>query len=995
MLLFLAGITVCGQTFTGKTDRFTTQDGLPHNTITSLCQDRTGFLWVGTSNGLCIYDGIDFSLVHLPEGGNNHWSGVVETIFEDRDGLMWFGTRSGEVLSMNEEGAWKTHGNLSDQGDFVNCFYQDSYGKLWLGSSYGKVGHLNREKDDVIWKANLNQSVEHLYLDRSNNLWLGGLYEVKRLESQSFKELKIPSTLSSKINPGSLHEIDTSGRLLYDADNVLLIYDIEHNALKVLKPDSIKSQPSIANGTTLLWKTGVHIATLDPIGLNYNRYQINEDRASYTIGEVMRDQTGLIWVATNTGLIKIDTRRYRFQTNSVEQGNIRLDNNYIRALKSSGNELWVGFKQGPVTRIYFDSLQSRQKLNYKAVKPNGDTLEQITVNSILVQKDGNILCGSFEGLFVFNSDDQVFERYTLETCKDFLHSEIWALAEDHKGRLWIGGKGIGLRLIGSSQRCRQIVLNGNEQDVWKIGQMQNGEIWVGTNNGLYRLKESPQSEFIVSRLEEIPEQSIWDFKEDGKGNYFIASTEKGFSIYNDITRNVTHYTTKEGLPSNSVSGVELDNFGNAWISSTNGLCRLNYKEGKISNFYEQDGLTSNDFNFKVNDQSTNGELFFGTKNGLLRFLPFEEGKPGSPGANIVIRSFQTDGEEMIDELQGDVLQLPHNRNNVNLRFALLDYSGPAKNQYQYKLHPFDEEWKQTDGRSPMANYTNLPPAQYQFFLKASSDGVHWQDHSGEIRFAIRPAIWQRPWFIPVLFGFATTILFLILYLVFRSKLKKEKRKMEVEKKIASLELKALQAQMNPHFIFNAVNSIQHFMLKGDMLAANDYLTRFARLMRFFLEASIEKKVLLKDEIEMLKLYLELEALRFDSAFDFEINCPDLTAMEIPTMLIQPYVENAIHHGLATKKGKGHLKLDIKTKDNKLIIHIDDNGIGRQNARKLKNIFDGDRKSRAMELMAERMEMTNVLDDEQIHAEVIDKTDDLGNALGTRVIITLTSKIEGP
>ncbi len=1000
LLLLLWGYCADAQhNLSSKTDHLTTRNGLPHNTIVSLFQDQTGYLWIGTANGLCRYNGLDFQPVNVPFGRGNHWVQVIQSIHQDRKGTLWFGSRSGEIFSYQfDAGSWKQCGKLGQQGDYVSCFYQSTDHKLWLGTDFGELYLYDYRQDSLIKKAQSTEEVKQIYQDDRNRIWVLGHSNLMLLD-QTLKEQTLPKAIKKKLEGCYIAEISKKGFLIFNDSDSCFTYSVVEGQLSssgfILNESGTFSRAT----TEYVWSSVENIMTYC-IGDRFGyRYKLSGTYSNFIVNEVLSDHTGLIWIATDVGLIKLDRARYQFQAYSVEEGKVKLPNNYVRALYASGKNLWIGFKQGPVVRLYRDSSSHffNKKQAYHFIGKDGSILKRTTINSVLQSLDKSLWCGGFDGLFKWNESKGLFENCTMlqENGQPFIAEEVWALCEDLAGRIWVGGKAMGLWVIDKQGISRRIDLETkNTAPVWDIYQSPQGKMWIGTNKGLYVLEENKGGAFDTRFIKELGDRNIWDIKTDGKGLYFIASTDQGLSIYDERTGEFKHYTTEEGLPSNSVCGLELDKEGHAWISTVNGLCRLNPANGKVVNFYEEDGLVSNDFNFKVTAASSAGELFFGTKNGLLALRPSEKSERTYVPSKVVVGSMLVNGEERINALGKQSFH--YNENNVSFNFALLAYNRPAKHQYHYQLSPFDENWKQTDGRLPVATYTNLPPGNYTFRLKASADGVNWEQ-SKNLPFTIEPALWQRGWFIPALFLALLFIIVAFLRYNFQSRLKAEKEKNEVEKKMISLELHALQAQMNPHFIFNAINSIQHFMLKGDLVQANDYLTRFARLMRFYLEASINKRVRLSEELDMLKLYLELEKLRFDASFDYNIRIEksvQTMQVEIPSMLLQPHVENAIHHGLATKKGKGHLTITIKEnkEKSKLIITIEDNGIGRDEARKLRNTLSVKHQSRATQLLNERSQLINNLNEEHLSIVVIDKMNPDAKPEGTKVIITLSGNI---
>jgi len=277
------------------------------------------------------------------------------------------------------------------------------------------------------------------------------------------------------------------------------------------------------------------------------------------------------------------------------------------------------------------------------------------------------------------------------------------------------------------------------------------------------------------------------------------------------------------------------------------------------------------------------------------------------------------------------LDLTHEQNTIDIQYHLLSFASNGKNTYYTKLEPLEKEWRKSTSRS--VNYLSL-----------------------------QKAYWQTTWF-KILAGLLT--LGLIVAIVrqrdrkHREKLNKEK---EIERRMAVLELSALKAQMNPHFVFNALGAIQYFIQTNDVESADNYLTRFARLMRKYLDSSKERMVSLKEEIELLTIYTDLEKLRFEDLFSVEVKVSDSIRKEdtfLPSMIVQPFVENAINHGLNERRDKnGLLQIHFTKKYQTLYCTITDNGIGRVNAQKSK--WKG-HKSRGMQIINDKVETLKASD----------------------------------
>ncbi|HET6991301.1 MAG TPA: histidine kinase, partial [Bacteroidia bacterium] len=261
-----------------------------------------------------------------------------------------------------------------------------------------------------------------------------------------------------------------------------------------------------------------------------------------------------------------------------------------------------------------------------------------------------------------------------------------------------------------------------------------------------------------------------------------------------------------------------------------------------------------------------------------------------------------------------------------------------------------------------------------------------------LHFKIQKPFWQKSWFIILCIVCFLLLLYVVVKLVIKRIRKKEEQKTLINKQLAEFQLTALQAQMNPHFIFNAINSIQNYILKKKEQEAYNYLAKFSKLIRMVLNNSEQKILSLDEELETVKLYVELEQLRFEKNFKFELNVDenvDQTNVEVPTMFIQPYVENAIWHGLMNLENERNaiLKIGISTENSLLKIVIEDNGVGREQAAKYKK--QSVHRPVAMKLTEKRLSMINMMED-YVGAKVLikDLKDESGNGIGTRVEIFL-------
>ena len=360
---------------------------------------------------------------------------------------------------------------------------------------------------------------------------------------------------------------------------------------------------------------------------------------------------------------------------------------------------------------------------------------------------------------------------------------------------------------------------------------------------------------------------------------------------------------------------------------------------------------------------------------------------------IAFTSFKIFGKEtaLPENNTADVpLQLNYTQNMLSFEFAALNYTVPQKNQYAYKLEGADKDWTYS-GSGRQATYSNLSGGSYVFHVKASNNDGVWNEKGKSIFIHITPPFWKTAWFRILII----VIIVVMAYLFYRRRIthikKEEEKKTVFNKQLAGIEMKALKAQMNPHFIFNCMNSINSYILENDKKTASDYLTKFSTLIRLILENSDKQKINLDDELAMLKTYLQLEQNRLDNKFDYHIEVDasiKTIAFEIPPLILQPFIENAIWHGLVHKTERGKININIRNEPNLLICIIEDNGIGRSKAALLKEQQVINHHSMGMKVTEDRLRILNQLNLERPSVTITDLFTETSEPSGTRVEIVI-------
>jgi Putative regulator of cell autolysis len=503
----------------------------------------------------------------------------------------------------------------------------------------------------------------------------------------------------------------------------------------------------------------------------------------------------------------------------------------------------------------------------------------------------------------------------------------------------------------------------------------------------------------IGKTHRFSSNVFYSITADPSGILWIGSRTSGIVRFNpkDLTFQV--FSEEEGLVSNLVYAICVDEkTGNIWASGNKGLSCYDPQDNTVVNYSSNDGLQGDGFCFDASFVSAASEMYFGGYNGFNVFNP-ENIIMNDAWPKTTIVSYRENGEIKSRLIKnGDTIVL-HSKDCVfGFEFSALDYATPHNSRYKFCLENHDERWTERESDERYVEYFQVSPGIYTFKVVASNSSNIWDEDGVAVTIIIRPR-----WNETLMFKIAVVLLiimFIVLILILiisniKNKLKMQEKYHEMEKQMFLLKQKSLQLQMNPHVLFNMLNSIQGYVLRNDSDSAVYYLNKFALLMRRILSNSTETYISLGKELDAIKLYIELEMMRFDNLFDYEITISpsiDVNYFEITPMILQPYVENAIIHGLRYKTSTGHLKITI-TNDalDTVLCTIEDNGVGRQRAMEIEREADLQRKSHGMRITQERLDMINQFTQDVYTVKVIDLLDHDGKPAGTRVEIRIFGK----
>ena len=525
-------------------------------------------------------------------------------------------------------------------------------------------------------------------------------------------------------------------------------------------------------------------------------------------------------------------------------------------------------------------------------------------------------------------------------------------------------------------------------------QTGNSGYWFYGSRGLYKLSNGL---LIDDFIQNVPVKNLYINKisSDTKGNIWVATLGKGLlqcRYENERLVLQKQFDSRNGLPSDIVLSVLIDKNNNVWAGDYMSLSVLINPgdEVQLINFNEKDGLLSSYYQTLKLEQQQNGTIWGLTSMGVFSFHPDSIILNGSSPV-LLIDSVLVSGSQKNLSAAASV-SLAYNHNSLQFHFTAVSLTDPSKVRYAYRIRELDSNWTYTDSRSVDFNF--LQPGSYTFELKACNNSNVWTARPLQYSFTIRQPFWQTWWFRLLVISLTGAFIFL----VFRKRMQSFKTKAAIKQQVAELEAKAIRAQMNPHFIFNSLNAIQEAIVTEKVDAAYDYLSRFSKLLRMVLDNSDKIFIPLNSELETIRLYLSLEALRFSQSFTYSIELEqdlDKDDIYIPSLLLQPFVENAIWHGLSNREGKKKLVLQFSEKNGYLECVIQDNGIGRKKSAEIKKskLGSGRFESKGTKLALQRVGILNREKPGSASIETIDLYDATGEAAGTTVLIKLATDLK--
>ncbi len=992
--------------------------GLSQNSVQCMTQDSKGYMWFGTFNGLNRFDGLNFVVytTTIEDDENSISNSNITCLFPDSEGFIWVGTGNGlnkfdpslRSFELYENDTTST-ASLTD--NFITAIIEDDLGNIWVGTEYG----LNMiEKSTGIIKQYFNNfnipgtisnnRISSLFIDSQGVLWVGtwnGLNKYER-KGDNFNRIYGGETAENMLLDNFINCIceDRTGNLWIGTGNGIGVLDSSRNNCKNYYNEINNGYSLSSNIIVTLLADSRGDIWIGTYGDGLNLYNRDEDNFINYINSteniwgsnnnyilsLFEDKSGIIWVGSQyKGVKKIDPYTTKFRHH--------LSNNVVWAIYEHEPEIfWVGTDLG-----VFEYRRIGQGLSYIRSNADNSSLDiRYRVTSIIKCSRGYYWFGTPEGMIKYNHNSGANPKlysYDSQSQNCISDNRVYQIIEDSEGLLWIStDNGLSTFQPDNNIFENYFHIPGDStsissNNIYSVYEDSKNRIWISTNGGLNlfdRELKTFQLAFSGPTVQtSLSSLNVSAVVEGSSGKLWISTLGGGLNCYDEESGEIDLWTIENGLTDNMIYSIHQDNENKLWLSTVHGLSKFNPESNIFTNYNVDNGLQSMEFNPLASYKSDSGELFFGGFNGFNSFFPSNI-KTNQYENPLILTSFKIFNEVQPDIFSSaDTIVLKHIENSFSFEFSFLDYVNPYENEFEYILDGFDQNWKKSFTAQNEISYSKVHPGDYVFKARKISKTNNLIHTEYLLHIIVVPPWWTSTFFIIVAGIFALGLIWLII----NARFQMIRRTLQTEKQVIDSERKALLSQMNPHFIFNSLSSIQSYILRKDEFAANRYLGDFSSLIRRIMENSSRENITLYEELETIDLYLCLEKMRFANGFTDKISIDkkiDQMSIKIPPMMIQPYLENAILHGLMPKKDNRILKLSITPFDEKrLLCVIEDNGIGRTKALQIRSRIKT-HQSAGMKNIEERIFLHNKLHKAKLDIKIIDLYDQSGESVGTRV-----------
>ncbi|HAF30785.1 MAG TPA: hypothetical protein DCG75_17215 [Bacteroidales bacterium] len=961
---------------------YNTESGLISNEVRKLhYSNKFKLLLIGTEDGLSIYSNHKFISFHQKLNNVNQRlqiNGFLENdefiyVFTNGNGLYKYIPQIESLIRIPADQKINNH--------LISSAYISGSGDTLINFKRNSLLSIKKNKKNI---TDLVGHITDYVTDNNNNIW-------------------ISAWNNNYLNAGGLFKFDSTG-----VTNFTNYLGIKTKNVLSLEFDS---------KVNLLWigteENGLYLYPIT----NFTYYKATDFNLSeLNITDLNVDNENNLWIVTEKTVIKkfgngsykiYPFELFKTKFNLFTKNTIKKKYSYLIDQSGSFEKYNKLISSGlyPFANPYakIDGKILTANSLYKPLKYDilvNKKLKSFT-NTILDSK-GNIWVGSNVGVFKIDKKTNQLTFFDLEG------TQFTSFAFDKEDKIY-GVSWADLYVYPDIEHNSNYYLYNYYEsktpiNITKIKE-QNEKLWfVSADYGLFVSKNTGFYSTYDQNI--FDNQSFNDICFDNFGNIIIGGNNGKIyvtELVNDSLQTKFEIDNKKGLLGTSIRWLNntQDNLLIAGTNSGLNIVDLNklYTNGRVylKTFNKHDGFI--DYSGKVSIIQNDKKLWVGSNSNLISVDLENLLKENDQFVNFFIKSIAINDEildvknlekfDLWTNLPKTTITLPYYKNSISFNFDVIEYIDPDKIAFQHKLEGYQRNWI-FESKDRKIVFQNLKPGKYRLRIKVARKDGDISNQELSIPFIILAPFYLKWWFISLGLGFILFLIWLLIYVRTKTVKKRERQRSEIAERISEFEMKALRAQMNPHFIFNAINSIQNYMLDNDIDSALSHLSDFAKLIRLTLDNVSKKKITLDEELNYLKYYIRLEQMRFDKKFETQIILPpeyENSKIIIPSMILQPYVENSIKHGFVFKENGGKIKLEfLISKDNILKCIIEDNGVGRKKSREL-NKSKRSQQSKGTFITKERLSLLNQTQERKGYkVDIIDLHDEYNLASGTRVEI---------
>lgn len=936
--------------------RYDIKEGLAGSSVFCAAQDKEGFMWFGTESGLSRFDGVHFKNFTTENGLPDN---EIIGLFCDSKGRMWMIPFRKSI-----------------------CYYYK--GKLHT-----------QQNDSLLSRLQITNNIFFIAEDKQGNLAFAENFRIHLLKDTSIITITVTAgfTITAMgIDSSGSFQVYSSPGLFHIADDRLVSSSDKRNFYNIGEIGIGKT--FFVGQQTIVPKTSNEFGKIKLTFFKTGVDRLFKSTQGHISFSILSDS--LFCDNTNNGAMIYNCnnaayREYHLSGKSISS-----------AFRDDEQNLWFCTQREGVYKLNSPFVTGRRF--------NGTDGKQLSVHSLYWHKDLLWVGTEDNYLFTFNpgTGETRMQPHTNKIVGSTRNTIKALLETKNKKDLLIGTQrrvlstsGLANGQTGSLKDITPAfgdnVLISSSYGVWRVdattlnegdtiwndrattAHYSNGDFYIGTLEGLFRVTKQKEKSFAgdddpllksrISAIRETRDSVLW-----------IATYDRGIILYKN-RKVIAHITKEQGLSSNICRCLFLrDN--HLWVGTDKGLDKIviGADSYTITKYTVADGLVSGFINSVY---ATDSLVFVGTPEGVSYFDDKKISQQAS--CRLQLTDIAVSGNTILPDAGS--LTLSRRNNNIRFEYAGISYRSGGEIIYRYRLRGLDTGWHMTSNN--FLNYPTLSPRDYVMELQAINKFGTTSEIIG-IPFSIEKFWWEKTWV-----QIVALILFLFLVGLFMNRRirrvrLREKEKTKMSEQVSMLEQMALRAQMNPHFIFNSLNSIQQYVVDKDIVGANKYIAGFSRLIRLTLDNSSKPEISIAEEIKYLSQYLELEKMRTDNKFSYSVNIPEEILQDgysISPMVLQPFVENSIRHGIRYRNdSKGHIKIEVTHYEKGLRFMIEDNGVGREVARLYKSVSPIEYQSKGISLTEQRINLMNRNRKEKIEIAVTDLKDDESAIAGTRVVI---------